>query len=85
MELCYANPPLSRLSKVLTENALEGARVVLCTPDSGTTGEHAYWRRLLDRMTVGRIELPNGPVYVPQDSQRTVPAHHAESCTAERP
>ena len=48
--------------------------MVLCTPDWGTTGEHAYWRRLLDRMTVGRTELPNGPIYVPEDSQETMPA-----------
>ena len=74
MALCYANPPFSQLAKVLTKIALEGARVVLCTPDWGTTGGHAYWRQLLDRMTVGRIELPNGPIYVPDDSQGTMPA-----------
>ena len=62
MGLCYANPPFSQLAKVLTKIALEGARMVLCTPDWATTGEHAYWRRLLDRMTVGRTELPNGPI-----------------------
>ena len=33
MGLCYANPPFSQLAKVLTKIALEGARVVLCTPD----------------------------------------------------
>ena len=38
MGLCYANLPFSRLSKVLTKIALEGARVVLCTPDWGTKG-----------------------------------------------
>ena len=62
MGLCSANPPFSQLAKVLTKIALEGARVVLCTPNWGTTGEHAYGRRLLDRMTVGRTELPNGPI-----------------------
>ena len=66
MGLCYANPPFSELAKVITKIALEGARVVLCTPDWGTTGEHAYWRRFLDRMTVGRTELPNGPIYNPE-------------------
>ena len=25
-------------------------------------------------MTVGRTELPNGPIYVPEDSQETMPA-----------
>ena len=33
MGLCYANPPLSQLSKVFTKIALEGARVVLYTPN----------------------------------------------------
>ena len=72
--LCSANPPFPQRAKVLTKIALEGARVVLCTPDWGTIGEHAYWRRLLDRMTVGRTELPNGPIYVPENSRETMPA-----------
>ena len=72
MGLCYANPPLPKLAKVITKIALEGARVVLCTPNWGITGEHAHWRRLLDRMTAGRTELPNGPIYVPEDSQETM-------------
>ena len=67
MKLCYANPPLSELANVLTKIALGAARVILCTPDW-----EAYWRRLLDRMMVGRTELPNGPTYIPQDSQETV-------------
>ena len=74
MGLCYANPPFSQHAKVITKIALEEARVVLCTPDWGTTGEHAYWRRLLDCLTVRRTELPNGPIYVPEDSQETMPA-----------
>ena len=74
MGLWYANPPFSQLAKVLTKIALQGARVVLCTPDRGTTGEHAYWRRLLDRMTVGKTDLPHGPIYIPEDSQETMPA-----------
>ena len=48
--------------------------MVLCTPDWGTTGEHAYWRRLLAHMTVGKTELSNGPIYVREDSQETMPA-----------
>ena len=39
MGLCYANPPFSQLAKVLTKIALEGARVVLCSPERGSTGE----------------------------------------------
>ena len=74
MGLCYANPPSSQLAKVITKIPLEGARVVLWTPDWGTTAEHPYWRRLLDLMTVGRTELPNGHIYVPEYSQKTIPA-----------
>ena len=74
MQLCYANPPVSQLDRVLTKFALEGARVTLCTPEWDTTGEHPYRRPLFDLMTVGRSELPNGPIYVPEDSQETKPA-----------
>ena len=68
MGLAYANPPFSLLAKVLTKIAYKGGRVVMCTPDWGCSGEHAYWRRMLDRMTVERMHLPDGPIYVPQDS-----------------
>ena len=74
MRLCYANQLFSQLAKALTTIALEGARVILCTPDWGTTGEHTYWRGLLDLMTVGRTKLPDGPICVPEDSQDTMPA-----------
>ena len=70
----YANPPFSLLAKVLTKIAYEGGRVVMCTPDSGCSGEHAYWRRMLDRMTVGRVQLPDGPIYVPEDSDTAMQA-----------
>ena len=72
--LVYANPPFSLLAKVLTRIAYEGGRVVMCTPDWGCTGEHAYWRGLLDRMTVGRVQLSNGPIYVPEDSNTAMQA-----------
>ena len=62
MGLGYANPPFSLLAKILTKIAYEGARVVICTPDWGTSAEHAHWRRMLDKMTVGRVELPQGPI-----------------------
>ena len=68
MGLAHANPPFSVLAKVLTKIAYEGGRVVMCTPDWGCSGEHAYSRRMLDRMTVGRVQLPDGPIYVPKDS-----------------
>ena len=48
MGLAYANPPFSLLAKVLTKIAYEGGRVVMCTPDRGCSGEHAYWRRMPD-------------------------------------
>ena len=46
----------------------------MCTPDWGCSGEHAYWRRMLDRMTVGRVQLPDGPIYVPGDSDTAMQA-----------
>ena len=67
MGLAYANPPFSLLAKVLTKIAYEGGRVVMCTPDWGCSGEHAYWRQLLDRMTVGKVQLPDGPICAPED------------------
>ena len=48
--------------------------MILCTADWGTTGEYSYWRRLLARVTVGRTELPNDPIYLPEESQETMPA-----------
>ena len=48
--------------------------MVLCTPDCGISEERAYWTCLLDHMTVGRIELHGGPMYVPQYRQETMPA-----------
>ena len=72
--LAYANPPFSLLAKVLTKIAYEGGRVVMCNPDWGCSGEHTYWRRLLDRMTVRRVQLPDRPIYVPEDSATAMQA-----------
>ena len=72
--LAYANPPFSLLAKVLTKITYEGGRVVMCTPDWGCSGGHAYTRRMLDRMTVGRVQLPDGPIYVPEDSETAMQA-----------
>ena len=81
MGFWYANPALSQLSKVLTKVALEIATVVLCSSNLGTTGEHVFWSRLLDRMTVGRTELPNRPIYALENSQRPcLPVYGAVSC-----
>ena len=74
MGLAYANPLFSLLAKVLTKIAYEGGRVVMCTPDWGCSGEHAYWRRMLDRMTLGRVQLPHGPIHVPEDSDTAMQA-----------
>ena len=46
----------------------------MCTPDWGCSGEHAYWRRLLVQMTVRRMQLPDGPIYVPEDSDTAMQA-----------
>ena len=74
MGLAYANPPFSLLAKVLTKIAYEGVRVVMCTPDWGCSGEQAFWRQLLDPMTLGRVQLPDGPIYVTQDSNTAMQA-----------
>ena len=74
MGLAYANLPFSLLAKFLTKITYEGGRVVMCTPDWGCSGEHAYWRRMLDRMSVGRVQLPDGPIYVPEDSDTAMQA-----------
>ena len=72
--LAYASPPLSPLAEVLTQIAYEGRRVVMCTPGWGCSGEHTYWRRLLDQMTVRRVQLPDGPIYAPEDSDTAMQA-----------
>ena len=74
MGLAYANPPFSLLAKVLTKIAYEGGRVVMCTSGWGFSGEHAYWRRLLDQMTVRRVQLPDCPICVPEDSDTAMQA-----------
>ena len=67
MGVAYAIHPLSLLAKGLTKIAYEGGRVVMCTPDCGCSGEHAYWRQLLGSMTVERGQLPDSSIYVPED------------------
>ena len=74
MGLAYANPPSSLFPNVLTTIAYEGGRVLMCTPDWGCSGEHAYWRQLLDRMTVRRVQLAYGPIHVPEDSDTAMQA-----------
>ena len=74
MGLAHASHAFSLLAKVLTKIAYEGGRVVMCTPHWGCSGEHAYWRLMLDRMTVGRVQLPDGPIYVPEDSNTAMQA-----------
>ena len=74
MGLAYANSPFSLLAKVLTQITYEGGRVVMCTADWGCSGQHAYWRRMLDRMIVGRVQPPHGPIYVPEDSDTAMQA-----------
>ena len=70
--LVYANPPCPPL--VLTNIAFEGGRAVMCTPDRGCSAEHAHWRQLLDAMTEGRVQLPDSPIYVPEDSDTAMQA-----------
>ena len=46
----------------------------MCTPHWGCSGEHAHWRRLLNQMTLGRVQLPDDPIYVPEDSDTAMQA-----------
>ena len=74
MGLAYANPPFSLLVKVLTKIAYERGRVVMCTPHWSCSGDHAYWRQLLDQMTVGRVHLLDAPIYVHENSDAAMQA-----------
>ena len=65
MGLCYSNPPFSQFAKLLDKIDLEGARVVLYSPELDSTGENTYWRPLLDPMTLARKELPRGCIFDP--------------------
>ena len=62
MGLAYANLPCPLLAKLLMNLPYKGGRVVLCTPDWQCSGKHTYWRQLLEPMTVGRVQLPDGPI-----------------------
>ena len=53
---------------------LVGIFFITCTPDWGCSGEHAYRCQVLDRMTVRRVQLPDGPIYVPDDSDTAMQA-----------
>ena len=46
----------------------------MCTPDWSCSGEHAYWRQMLDQMTMGRVQLPDDPIYVADDSDTAMQA-----------
>ena len=48
--------------------------MVLCTPDWGCSGEHIYWCPLRDRMTVGRVQIPDGPICMLEDSDTAMQA-----------
>ena len=79
MGLAYANPPCSLLAKVLTKIAYEGGRAVTCTHDWGCSGENAYSRRMLDQLTLGKVQPPDSPIYVPEDSDTAMQAPEGAS------
>ena len=39
--------------------------MVLCSPDWGAHGGNEYWRKLLDRLTISFVRLPDEAIYVP--------------------
>lgn len=73
----WANPPFSKLAKAITKVALEGVRVIMVTPDWGASGQNAYWRQLLDRLTVQRTVLSQIPLYEKYgDANKLLPSPH---------
>ena len=56
-EYLWANHPFTKLLLVLTKVAIDEARLVLVTPDWGDTGDVGKWRRILDRLTIDRVEV----------------------------
>ena len=62
-EHLWVNPPFSKIARAVTKVALEKAKVVMVTPDWGVFGPTGYWRKLLDRLTVRRVDLPDVPIY----------------------
>ena len=70
----WANPPWSHLYKCLAKVVLDRAKVVLVTPDWRPVGESRGCRRLLDRLTVQRVPLPDGPLYVPDGASKLLAA-----------
>ena len=62
----WANPPFSQLHRVLTKVALEPQRIVLVTPDWGD----CYWRRLLEKLAVHQVQVPEGLSLYTSDHQK---------------
>ena len=74
MGTLWANPPWSHLYKCLAKVVLDRVKVVLVTPDLGPVRESRGWRRLLDRLTVQRVPLPDCPLYVPDGASKPLAA-----------
>ena len=74
MGTLWANPPWSHLYKCLAKVVLDRAKVVLVTPEWGPVGESRGWRRLLDRLTVQRVPLPDCTLYVPDGASKPLAA-----------
>ena len=62
-EFLWANPPFSKLTRALTKVAMDKCRIIMVTPDWGNSGQNGQWRRLLDRLTIRRVILPNEAIY----------------------
>ena len=73
-EPAWANPPFSRLLEVVHKIIIDQAKVVLCTPDWGKSGTCGKWRGLLDRITIIRVPLPEGQLYIPNGSRKRLPS-----------
>ena len=74
-DVLWSNPPFTKIERVLTKVALEGVRMAITTPDWGSSGagRTGHWRRLLDRMTIDRVYLPDEPLYRTERTKKLLP------------
>ena len=43
---------------------------MICNPDWGPTGENTYRRKLLERLIVNRVTLPDAAIYIPSTQRQ---------------
>ena len=77
----YANPRFSQLLRVLVKVAIDRARLVLVVPEGKEweiTG--TKWKKLLKRLTISKIILPDLPMYSQDGSEEILPKPSWRTC-----